>query len=407
LAASEEGEGSPAAHECLEVSAVWHTALDAQPPLRMQAVELVFSAASAAGRLRSAHPTASQQLLQAAARLAHSAGVQSIVDRIPSSATASSQYYSVLDIYRANIEPQLADPLVPPPAKRAVLRVLMALCEGFDPAAGFSAMTTAEVAHRIHESLARFWYTEAANGRRPGAHAAVAKLATVVNALLLFAASALQASEASTDAFAAAPSASSGATLARDSSASASAAAAAAVGGLQDAQRSSSALDLLLSDQVQFVSDATAYLSTCVLDALMHWDTGDTRALALLPWRSAALADALVTLSPDIALTLVDSCASALFALNTAHLRALDDRGVPEDTVSARASDTAAPPPLDRRVAAVIDAARTAVPRMLEPLVALATAHEADEIDRESAPDLCAPEVLARGNALARTIQQL
>ncbi|KAJ1725756.1 hypothetical protein LPJ53_000017 [Coemansia erecta] len=404
-------------HEPLEVSAAWHAALDAQPAARMQAVELVFSAASAAGRLRHAGSAPLAALvLQAAARLAQSHGVQAVVDRIP--AGDGSAFYSTLDIYRANIEPQIADPLVSLPAKRAVLRVLMALCEGADPAAdGFSAMTTAEVAHRMHEAIRRFWYAAASAGRRPGAHTAVAKLATVVNALLLFAASALQASEASTDAFAnnaASASAASGAvadSITRDSSA-----------GVQQLQQQQDAADhvpqalaLDHADQVQFVSDATAYLSTCVLDAQMHWDSGCPDALARLPWRSAALADALVTLSPPIILTLVDSCALSLFALNTAHLRSVDCDTLDVAPAKSQQSD-AAPAVLDRRVAAIIDAARANVPAMLEPMVALASAepHDADadegdaDADADARPaDLCAPEAVARGTALARTVQQL
>ncbi|KAJ2890559.1 hypothetical protein GGI21_006127, partial [Coemansia aciculifera] len=197
-------------YELLEVGASWRAALDENRLCRIQAIELVFTSASASGRLRGlGAPRLAATLMQATTVLAQSEWIMTIVDYIPFLQPSASRkpdsqhgpYYSMLEIYQANIEGQIHDPTILLPVKRAILRVLMTLCEGADPASeGFSAMTTAEVAHRLRETIRRFWYGAAARGSQ--AVVAASKLATILNSLLLFASTALQESEASTDAFA-------------------------------------------------------------------------------------------------------------------------------------------------------------------------------------------------------------
>ncbi|KAJ1726324.1 hypothetical protein LPJ61_005264 [Coemansia biformis] len=403
------GTGIPDArclYELLEVGSCWEAALSSNRVCRIQAVELVITSASASGRLREIG--ASQiavVLMQAASALAQSAWIQAIVDIIPSSAGGlaahAGSYYTLLEIYRANIEAQIRDPSVPLPVKRAILRALMTLCEGVDPELeGFSAMTTAEVAHRLRRTIQRFWYGSAARGC---ASTDVSKLATILNALLLFASTALRESEASTEAFAVAAGAG-----AMDS---------ASMSGARLALSSGPAARALGhgGDCVQFVTNATADLAACVQDAVFGWreDVGAGRdGEALLGRRCAALAEALATLSPDMLLQLVECFSQTLFALNLSQLRAAssgaeqpgeDDarqRSTPREQQHQQSQPQAV---LDSRASALINASRADVRELVEP--SLAEAKDAVDDDDNDAPD--ASEVARRGCALAALIRQL
>ncbi|KAJ2888384.1 hypothetical protein FB639_000675 [Coemansia asiatica] len=409
-------------HQLLEMGASWKTTLVGNRVSRIQSIELVFTGASASGRLRA---TGASQLatvlMRSTAELAQSAWIQQIVDYIPAheepvSASTSGEagstnrqkYYSLLEIYRANIEKQINDPSMVLPIKRAILRALMTLCEGIDPETeGFSAMTTAEVAHRIHETIRRFWYGPAIKGN---AGTAVSKLATILNSLLLFASTALQESEATTDAFAIAAGASAIPGGISDPAASMD-----PTGGVhQDADHISQGLSRE-SEQVQFVTNTTAYLSSCVQDAVLQWDAESTEILSLLPRKCASLSHALATLNPEILLKLAETCSVALLLLNLAHLRVAV--GCAEKVGGENPSNSAqdALSVLDRRVAAIIDACRIDVPTMLEPLFTLNSDQDPSVDSVGCADGNCAPgdsksftaETAARGSALARLVRQL
>ncbi|KAJ1806892.1 hypothetical protein LPJ75_004943, partial [Coemansia sp. RSA 2598] len=367
-------------HELLEMGSSWKAALVGNKVSRIQSIELVFTSASASGRLRAIG--ASQLatiLMRSTAELAQSAWIQQIVDHIPTHeepASASKEsdgvpagmmnwrqkYYSLLEIYRANIEKQINDPSIVLPVKRAILRALMTLCEGVDPEVeGFSAMTTAEVAHRIHEMIRRFWYGPAVKGK---ARTAVSKLATILNSLLLFASTALQESEATTDAFAIAAGASAIPGGISDAGAGIDA------GGNahhhhQDADHISQGLSRDSEQQVQFVTNTAAYLSSCVQDSVLHWDSESSDVLPLLPRKCASLSEALSTLNPEIMLKLVETCSAALYLLNMAHLRVAagcaEKVGIENPANLSQEALSA----LDRRVGAIIDASRIDVPAMM------------------------------------------
>ncbi|KAJ2817927.1 hypothetical protein FBU31_006055, partial [Coemansia sp. 'formosensis'] len=286
-------------YELLEIGSCWQAALEGNRLCRIQAIELVFTNASVSGRLRGlGPPRLATTLMRATTALAQSEWIVSVVDHIPFSRPDAAKsgdihapYYSMLEIYQANIEGQIHDPAMMLHVKRAILRVLMTLCEGADPASGgFSAMTTAEVAHRLRETIRRFWYGPAAKGRQ--AAAAASKVATILNSLLLFASTALQESEATTDAFAVA----------------AGAKAIAGAGGMDNVRSGvgagAGAQDIGCVAQglehggghVQFVTNTMAYLSTCVLDAAFNWGAGvgDVPvSKALASQRCTSLAEAL------------------------------------------------------------------------------------------------------------------
>ncbi|KAJ2458993.1 hypothetical protein GGF42_001736 [Coemansia sp. RSA 2424] len=401
-------------YELLEIGSSWQAALDGNRLCRIQAIELVFTSASASGRLRGlGAPRLATTLMRATTALAQSEWVMAIVDYIPfshqkASDKADSQhgpYYSMLEIYQANIEGQIHDPAIVLPVKRAILRVLMTLCEGADPASeGFSAMTTAEVAHRLRETMRRFWYGPAARGSRAAAAAAASKLATILNSLLLFASTALQESEASTDAFAVA------------------AGAKAIAGGVREEPRSGDidcggAHRSHDSEQVQFVTNTMAYLSTCVLDAAYNWGGGgDDLAMgskSLIGQRCASLAEALCTLSPGVLLTLIESCVGSLFSLSSAKLR--------NTTIASVESAEQPRPPaamgqgpsatgLDERVAALVCAFSTDASCLLEINTADYSGMELDDASGDIRNDDAAASFAAyseRGSALAKLIQQL
>ncbi|KAJ2122271.1 hypothetical protein IW147_003567 [Coemansia sp. RSA 720] len=312
--------------ETQEMGAHWACAFDTHAVSRIQAVELVFTSAAASGRLRDAGlAQTAAALMHAASALAQSQWVQMIVDSVPN--TGGAGYYTVLEIYRANIEPQIRDPHMSLPVKRSVLCALLTLCEGADPTAGgFSAMTTAEVAHRLHYSLRQFWAGTLFSN--------VHKLSTVLNSLLLFAGSALRESEASTDAFAVAAG---GARMAGSAAASAG------------HSRSTSIQDAGGSvDHVQFVTDATTYVAACVQRAVMAWDCAD----GTHERRCKRLGEALATLALDVVAQIVNACAHMLFALNTDRIDTVDGA----DAEDVDTDDAGGSMPVHPRVRALVGA---------------------------------------------------
>ncbi|KAJ2730319.1 hypothetical protein IW152_005327 [Coemansia sp. BCRC 34962] len=390
-------------YELLEIGSCWQATLDGNRQCRIQAIELVFANASVSGRLRGLGAARlATVLMRATTALAQSEWIISVVDHVPYSRQGSAEpnhapYFSMLEIYQANIESQIHDPAIVLPVKRAILRVLMTLCEGTDPAVGgFSAMTTAEVAHRLRETICRFWFGPAAKG---GQTVAASKLATILNSLLLFASTALQESEATTDAFAVA-------------------AGAKAIASMNDARSGAQdigAVDRGLehgSEHVQFVTNTMVYLSTCVLDVAFNWGSGDAPAAkSLAGQRCASLAEALCTLSPSVLLSLTESCVGSLLSLSAAKLRA----------VGAESADPAQPEPaaashgagLDERVAAVVSAFSDDAGCFFE---INSTDYNGIELDDASAEcgtrqDDDATVLFAayaeRGSALARLVQQL
>ncbi|KAJ1819638.1 hypothetical protein LPJ60_003656, partial [Coemansia sp. RSA 2675] len=389
-------------YELLEIGSCWQATLDGNRQCRIQAIELVFANASLSGRLRGLGAARlATVLMRAATALAQSEWIISVVDHVPYSRQGSAEpnhapYFSMLEIYQANIEGQLHDPAIVLPVKRAILRVLMTLCEGADPAAGgFSAMTTAEVAHRLRETIRRFWFGPAAKG---GQTVAASKLATILNSLLLFASTALQESEATTDAFAVA-------------------AGATAIASMDDARSGAQdigAVDRGLehgSEQVQFVTNTTAYLSTCVLDAAFNWGSGDAPAAKCLAGqRCASLAEALCTLSPSVLLSLTESCVGSLLSLSPAKLRA----------AGTESADPAQPKPaasqgtgLDERVALIVGAFGDDAGGFFEINTADYNGMDLDDASAEcgTRPDDDATALFAayaeRGSALAKLVQQL
>ncbi|KAJ2799976.1 hypothetical protein H4S07_005294, partial [Coemansia furcata] len=407
-------------YELLEIGSCWQAALERNRLCRIQAIELVFTNASVSGRLRGlGPPRLATTLMRATTALAQSEWIMSVVDHIPFSRPDAAKsgdihapYYSMLEIYQANIEGQIHDPAMMLHIKRAILRVLMTLCEGADPASGgFSAMTTAEVAHRLRETIRRFWYGPAAKGRQ--AAAAASKVATILNSLLLFASTALQESEATTDAFAVA----------------AGAKAIAGAGGMDNVRSGvgagAGAPDIGCVAQglehggghVQFVTNTMAYLSTCVLDAAFNWGAGVgdvTVSKTLASQRCASLAEALCTLSPSVLLTLIESCVGSLLSLSPARLRAI------ATTVESADADQKKPPPvshgsdtgLDERVAAVVSAFSADPGVLFEINTADYNGMELDDsgVDSNARQDDVTASFAAyaeRGSALAKIIQQL
>ncbi|KAJ2358665.1 hypothetical protein GGF43_000664 [Coemansia sp. RSA 2618] len=376
-------------YEALEIGACWATAFETHKLSRIQAVELVFTSAAASGKLRDIgqlHIAAS--LMHATSALARSWWIQAIIDCVPNA--DDSGYYTILEIYRANIEPQISDPRVSLPVKRAVLRALMTLCEGTDPTAdGFSAMTTAEVAHRLHSTLRRFWTGTA--------FSSVHKLSAILNSLLLFAGSALRESEASTDAFAMAAG---GARMIIGSAVRSAGHSRTASG--QDGGGS--------LEQVQFVSDATTYVVACVLNAVLTWSAGSVGADDRL---RARLAEALGTLAPDVVLQLVEACAHSLFALNVEQLHGLSvpgsDGSVTAGTAEKDATGKAMP--VDQRMAALISASSGNVSDMVNSFIdnsgSGVSGNDYDDRNDVAIGSDDANVACKRGFALAQFIQQL
>ncbi|KAI8321950.1 hypothetical protein GQ54DRAFT_297716 [Martensiomyces pterosporus] len=417
-------------YELLRAGSSWDTALDSNRLCRIQAVELVFTCASAGGRLRGVGASQLEvALMRATTAFAQSAWIQNTLDYIPMSdqdaAKADNKkraYYTMLEIYRANIEGMIRDPSTILPVKRATLRSLLTLCEGVDPESeGFSAMTTAEVAHRLRETIRRFWYGPAAKGK---SSAEVYKCATILNSLLLFASTALQESEATTDAFAVAA----GATAMSNSS----------IGGMSEPHTGAEAganmqdIDNLSqclshgSEQVQFFTNTTAYLATCVQDAILNWSTHTASraagARSAADLRYDSLAEALSTLSPDILLRLIEPCSAALFSLNAAHLRVVgalssgdnqnkEDAHAQRQQRSMQPSQGSPPASASKRVSAIIKASQVDVASLLSPPF---TGDDGGMDDDEEADgDLSCPgrgsfdDFALRGSALARLIQRL
>ncbi|KAJ2881042.1 hypothetical protein H4R27_004343 [Coemansia aciculifera] len=401
-------------YELLEIGSCWQATLDGNRLCRIQAIELVFTNASVSGRLRGlGAPRLATTLMRATTALAQSQWIMSVVDHIPYSRQGTAKaadlqhgpYYSMLEIYQANIEGQIHDPAIKLPVKRAILRVLMTLCEGADPASGgFSAMTTAEVAHRLRETIRRFWYGPAAKG---GQTAAASKLATILNSLLLFASTALQESEATTDAFAVAAGAKAIAGTMDDGRSGVGAGA-----GAQDIGCVVQGLEH--GGHVQFVTNTMAYLSTCVLDAAFNWGANDVPvSKSLASQRCASLAEALCTLSPSVLLTLIESCVGSLLSLSPAKLRAA--------TTSTETADSAQPRPpaasqgsgtgLDERVAAIVSAFSADAGCLFEINTADYNGVELDDASGDSGARQDDAVLFAayveRGSALAKLIQQL
>ncbi|KAJ2648821.1 hypothetical protein IWW40_003621 [Coemansia sp. RSA 1250] len=296
IACNLEPEDPRQLYETIEMSAHWISAFALHKLSRIQSIELVFTSAMASGKLRDAGLSLiAQPLISFVSMLAQSRWIQGIIGYVPNA--ESTGYYTVLEIYRANIEPQISDAQVTLPVKRAVLRALMTLCEREDPFEnGFSAMTTAEVAHRLHRTLRQFCF-------EPGS-ISVYELSTILNSLLLFANSALRESEASTDAFAMAAG---GARMIQS-----------AVNVSSGHSRATSQdPDGSMEQQVQFVTNASAYLVSCVQNALFTWDISDQKR--------ACLAKALSTLAPDVVLQIVEACSQTLFAPHMDKTYNLDD----------------------------------------------------------------------------------
>ncbi|KAJ2726412.1 hypothetical protein GGI07_000550 [Coemansia sp. Benny D115] len=420
-------------YELLEIGSSWEAALYCNKISRIQAIELVFTGALASGNLRDAGaPQLAAILMRSTAALAQSPWIQAIVDYIPSSeqpqadnsasadpvAVQPERYYSLLEIYRANIEGQISDPLVALPVKRAILRALMTLCDGIDPETeGFSAMTTAEVAHRLRKTTWRFWHGPASKG---GGTAAVSKLAIILNSLLLFASAALQESEASTDAFAIAAGAEGISDMQHQGVESLSDAN--GVGG-QDITGCVSPCLSQNNQQVQFVTNATAYLCSCVQEAVLHWDLDSSNPSGLLDRKCAGLTEALCTLNQDVLSKLVETCSSTLFMLNMGQLRAVADAVAKSGNLTqqqqqqqqqqqkAQLVDTNL---ADKRVLAIIDANRVSVPKMLALSFATDSCLSDMMDDVEPGVDSTAVAttpsakfLMMRGSALAALIQRL
>ncbi|KAJ2762349.1 hypothetical protein H4S06_000707 [Coemansia sp. BCRC 34490] len=401
-------------YELLDAGSCWSTALETNQILRIQVAELVFISASASGRLRSGG--ASQLaaiLMQATAVFAQSSWVQFAIDCIPlsiqeSGATAHAvveqKYYTMLEIYRANIERQIEDPGTALPVKRAMLRVLMVLCEGADPAdEGFSAMTTAEVAHRLQETIHRFWNGPAIKGK---ATTAVSKLATILSSLLLFSSTALQESEASTEAFAVA----------------------AGVGGRTDSVGPNDSSHPIKGvgqnicddgEQMQFVTNATACLALYIKETVLgigpfssYTDFGLPPAFSR---RCAGLTDALTTLSANTLLKFVYTFSGSLLALDVAHLSVV---GSDVEKMSGNAQHQQpqeSQSVLDKRVSAIIESAAPAdFSSLLEMSLMYGGAIDSDGMDVDtpaaggsgSAQDKALfADKIARGAALTRLTQ--
>ncbi|KAJ2498723.1 hypothetical protein GGH96_004081 [Coemansia sp. RSA 1972] len=355
--------------ETLEMGAHWACAFDTHAVSRIQAIELVFTSAAASGRLRDAGlAQTAAALMHAASALAQSQWMQTIVDFVPNT---SGGYYTVLEIYRANIEPQIRDPHMSLPVKRSVLCALLTLCEGADPTtSGFSAMTTAEVAHRLHYSLRQFWAGTLFSN--------IHNLSTVLNSLLLFASSALRESEASTDAFAMAAG---GARMAGSATAS--------VGH----SRSTSIQDAGV-DHVQFVTDATTYVAACVQRAVMAWDCAD----GMHERRCKRLGEALATLAPDVVAQIVNACAHTLFALNTDH---------DTDGTDAGDADGDGSMPVHPRVRALIGATCLDVRELALSFVENYSTGAAGVDDDDVAMTYNDSVICQRGAALAQLMQRL
>ncbi|KAJ1891487.1 hypothetical protein LPJ66_006890, partial [Kickxella alabastrina] len=280
----------------MEAEAAWEEALQRSSnssdkttaSLNARVVDLLFAAARVSGHLRahgSAHLAA--VLLGAVADLAQAPWILDAAARIPMH-PGSAQHLKLLDIYRSHVQSPLEDPLVPLPVKRALLRVLLTLCEQRDPeATGFSAMTTAEVAHRLHRTLKNFWKHSATCPVASSSSTATimggnSGLSAILNSLLLFASAALQESEATTDALLL------------------------VAGANKDGSDSGD----LAESNVHFVTDAVAYLSASVRDALLYWDL-------LGPAASGMLADALVTLPVPVMVRLAENLAESVFLVFT------------------------------------------------------------------------------------------
>ncbi|KAJ1895058.1 hypothetical protein LPJ81_005043 [Coemansia sp. IMI 209127] len=360
--------------------------------------------------------------MQASAALARSAWVQFAVDCIPSSIQAGEQstqhiseqkYYTMLEIYRANIEKQIEDPSTVLPVKRAMLRVLMVLCEGVDPAdEGFSAMTTAEVSHRLQETVRRFWNGPAIKGT---ATTAVSKLATILNSLLVFSSTALEESEASTDAFAVAAGARViGNTGARSGGVDPSG------GSGQDVECATRSIGDD-GDQVQFVTNATACLAIYIKDTIAGSRLFGCHTSPGLPFafshRCAGLADALATLNDSTLLKFVQTFASSLLALDVARLSAAG-KSADKPLEHSQQQQTAEPQTLlEKRVSAIVKLSHPAdVSRLLDTSLVSESLVESDEMDIDTPVASGSGDVLGkssfndfaiRGAALTRLTQQL
>ncbi|KAJ1956304.1 hypothetical protein EC988_001422, partial [Linderina pennispora] len=392
----------------LIIDSCWDSTLIANKVSRIQTVELVFTCASTGGQLRdSGMPQLETILVHAATELAQSVWVQMFIDFIPlsqqdaSSKTVRGQHYNMLEIYRANIEVQIRSPAVSLPVKRAVLRSLLTLCEGNDPASeGFSAMTTPEVALRLRETLNRFWLGPAARGK---ATPAAFKCATILNSLMLFSATALQETEATTDAFAVAAGAATMASVAHSASEPANA--------LQDIDTLSQTLGRG-SGQVQFVTNPTTFLASCVLEAVFSWGTPGRDAKNTDSKRYASLAEVLSTLDPTTLLRQTEACWATLFRLNMPLLRATSDQagshssdGSPIQRSRSNQQDQS---PSTKAALAIIRSVQQSVPSIVATAfgdVALTSPDAFGDIDGVERDAL---EVFAaRGSALASLTQQL
>ncbi|KAJ1662992.1 hypothetical protein IW140_004719 [Coemansia sp. RSA 1813] len=411
-------------YELLEIGSCWSTALATNQVLRIQVVELVFISASASGRLRTIGASQLATVsMQAAAALAQSAWVQFAVDCIPSSiqegdhtaqSASEKKYYTMLEIYRANIEKQIEDPGTALSVKRAMLRVLMVLCEGVDPAdEGFSAMTTAEVAHRLQETVRRFWNGPAVKGK---ATTAVSKLATILSSLLMFSSTALEESETSTDAFAVAAGAGViGITGARADGVDPS-------GSCQDAE----CVTQRAGDddyQMQFVTNATACLAIYIKDTIVgsgpfscHASSGLKLAFSR---QCAGLTDALSALSANTLLKFVRTFACSLLALDVIRLSAVG-KGAdkPSEHSQKQQTQQESQPQLDKRVSAILKHSHpTDVLRLLDMSFAPESSTESDEMDVDTPPagggssgvldKSSFADFAIRGAALAKLTQQL
>ncbi|KAJ2079504.1 hypothetical protein H4R24_003737 [Coemansia sp. RSA 988] len=343
--------------ETLEIEAAWAEALVEDPRCVVQAVDVVLAAAAAAGNMRAGGAAQSAALLLAAAlELAQSRWVQEALDRLPGD---GAELRTALDVYRSSVEGVLRDAQLVLPAKRAVLRALLTLCEGVDPEAdGFSAMTTPEVAHRLHRCLQRFWRGAAALELST---TAVSRLAAVLNALLLFASEALRESEDSTDAFAVAA----GATASELPDATA----------VAPTATSSADVPAAPPGGVQFVTNAFAHLAACVLDVVCSappTECGSEDPRRVARRRCDALATALSSLSADVLLLVVEHLIRSLLHLDLTHLRAV--------SATADAGSGASSGHVDFRVAAVVAASSANTD------VDLLIADDADNADGLSLP---------------------
>ncbi|KAJ2400833.1 hypothetical protein GGI23_001784 [Coemansia sp. RSA 2559] len=274
-------------------------------------------------------------------------------------------------------------------------------------------MTTAEVSHRLQETVRRFWNGPAIKGT---ATTAVSKLATILNSLLVFSSTALEESEASTDAFAVAA----GARVIGSSGGARSGGVDPSGGSGQDAECATRNIGDD-GDQVQFVTNATACLAIYIKDTIVGSRLFGCHKSSGLPFafshRCTGLADALVTLNGNTLLKFVQTFASSLLALDVARLSAAGKSADKPLEHSQQQQPAESQSLLDQRVSAIIILSHpNDVSRLLDTPFVSESSAEPDEMDIDTPAAGGSGDILGkpsfnnvaiRGAALTRLTQQL